>query len=231
MISFDSILISVVVFIFPAFVLSDPEEKFLSRANQEGKRPEARNGCRLFGIKLIDNSNISPATARTLPSPVKISTAITNDEFVKATASAADSDQQSGLSKASKGRRQGLQISPKEVLSKHSSSTRSPTKVHMQGIAVGRAVDLTVMEGYDELIMELECIFEIHGELHYRNKWEVAFTDDEDDMMLVGNDPWPEFCKVAKKIFIYICEEVKKMNPRNKLLSTVEGTARFRAEI
>lgn len=61
----------------------------------------------------------------------------------------------------------------------------------MQGVAVGRAVDLTILEGYDELIRELEEMFEIQGELRDRNKWEVVFTDDEDDMMLVGDDPWP----------------------------------------
>lgn len=61
----------------------------------------------------------------------------------------------------------------------------------MQGFAVGRAVDLTVLQGYDELIAELEQMFEISGELRDRNKWEVVFTDDEGDMMLVGDDPWP----------------------------------------
>lgn len=61
----------------------------------------------------------------------------------------------------------------------------------MQGVAVGRAVDLTTLKGYDELIYELEEMFEIKGELHPRNKWEIVFTDDEGDMMLVGDDPWP----------------------------------------
>ena len=61
----------------------------------------------------------------------------------------------------------------------------------MQGIAVGRAVDLTNLEGYDDLILELEQMFDIKGELHHRNKWEVVYTDDEGDMMLVGDDPWP----------------------------------------
>lgn len=61
----------------------------------------------------------------------------------------------------------------------------------MQGMAVGRAVDLTSLEGYDELTTELEQMFEIEGELRQRNKWEVVFTDDEGDMMLVGDDPWP----------------------------------------
>lgn len=60
----------------------------------------------------------------------------------------------------------------------------------MQGIAVGRAVDLTVLKGYDDLVNELEKMFDIKGELHPRGKWSVVFTDDEGDMMLVGDDPW-----------------------------------------
>lgn len=64
-------------------------------------------------------------------------------------------------------------------------------KVQMQGVAVGRAVDLTVLKGYNDLIDELEKMFEIKGELRTRNKWAVVFTDDENDKMLVGDDPWP----------------------------------------
>lgn len=65
----------------------------------------------------------------------------------------------------------------------------------MQGIAVGRAVDLTILEGYNQLITELEEMFNIKGELH-QNKWEVVFTDDEGDMMLVGDDPWMYFPQI-----------------------------------
>lgn len=61
----------------------------------------------------------------------------------------------------------------------------------MQGIAVGRAVDLTVLNGYNDLIDELENMFEIQGQLRTRDKWAVVFTDDEGDMMLAGDDPWP----------------------------------------
>lgn len=60
----------------------------------------------------------------------------------------------------------------------------------MQGIAVGRAVDLTLVEDYDDLITELEKMFEIKGELKERKKWQVVYTDEEGDMMLVGDDPW-----------------------------------------
>lgn len=64
-------------------------------------------------------------------------------------------------------------------------------KVHMQGVAVGRAVDLTVLSGYDELVKELKEMFDIQEELHARNKWEIVFTDDEGDVMLMGDHPWP----------------------------------------
>ena len=60
----------------------------------------------------------------------------------------------------------------------------------MQGIAVGRAVDLALVEGYDDLITELERMFEIKGELKERKNWQVVYTDREGDMMLVGDDPW-----------------------------------------
>jgi len=61
----------------------------------------------------------------------------------------------------------------------------------MQGIAVGRAVDLTVLKDYDDLIDELEKMFDIKGELQMQTKWAITFTDDGNDMMLVGDDPWP----------------------------------------
>lgn len=60
----------------------------------------------------------------------------------------------------------------------------------MEGSRFGRAVDLTAMKDYDDLLNELEEIFELKGELCPRNKWEVIYADDEGDMMLVGDDPW-----------------------------------------
>lgn len=61
----------------------------------------------------------------------------------------------------------------------------------MQGVAVGRAVDLSMFEGYDQLIDELEEMFDIKGQIRPWNVWEIIYTDDEGDRMLVGDDPWP----------------------------------------
>ncbi|XP_044487794.1 auxin response factor 2A-like isoform X2 [Mangifera indica] len=104
---------------------------------------------------------------------------------------------------------------PRDVGKQLTASVRSCVKVHKQGIAVGRSVDLNKLNGYDELIAELDRIFEFNGELIARNKnWMIVFTDDEGDMMLVGDDPWLEFCSVVRRIFVYTREEVKQMDPR-----------------
>uniref|UniRef100_A0ACD5W4R9 Uncharacterized protein n=1 Tax=Avena sativa TaxID=4498 RepID=A0ACD5W4R9_AVESA len=97
-------------------------------------------------------------------------------------------------------------------------------KVHKQGIALGRSVDLTKFNGYEELVAELDGMFDFKGELKSSNKeWMVVYTDHEGDMMLVGDDPWNEFCNIVYKIFIYTREEVQRMNP-GALNSTSEDS-------
>ncbi|XP_019710211.1 auxin response factor 15 isoform X3 [Elaeis guineensis] len=81
-------------------------------------------------------------------------------------------------------------------------------QVHKQGSVVGRVVDLSKLDGYDDLICELERLFDMKGLLNDpQKKWNVVYTDDEDDMMLLGDDPWQEFCKIASKILIYTNDE------------------------
>ncbi|RYQ94159.1 hypothetical protein Ahy_B08g089040 isoform B [Arachis hypogaea] len=95
-----------------------------------------------------------------------------------------------------------------------SSSARSCTKVHKKGIALGRSVDLTKYSNYDELVAELDQLFEFGGELmSTRKDWLIVYTDNEGDMMLVGDDPWQEFCAMVRKIYIYPKEEIQKMSP------------------
>ncbi|KAF8379733.1 hypothetical protein HHK36_029181 [Tetracentron sinense] len=193
---------------------------------EKGKKPETASGCRLFGIELINNPNTPAPTEKEPTHPICLISS-TTEGLITGTLSGADLDKKLDLLKAEKEQKEGLlQVSLKEFQSKQScsTSTRSRTKVQMQGIAVGRAVDLTVLEGYDQLVNELEEMFDIKGELCPRNKWEVVFTDDEGDMMLMGDDPWPEFCKMVKRIFIYSSQEVKKMSPRSKVpASSLEG--------
>ncbi|XP_043716566.1 auxin response factor 11-like [Telopea speciosissima] len=191
------------------------------------KKPEMASGYRLFGIDLVNIPDIPGSTEKTPSCPMSVSSA-TIDGSTPLAGSGADSDQKSDLSKVSKEQKQCLlQVSPKESQSKLSfcsSSTRSRIKVQMQGIAVGRAVDLTALEGYDQLIFELEDMFEIEGELRDRDKWQLVFTDDEGDTMLLGDDPWQEFVKMVRKILICSGQQVKKMGTGSKgPASSLEG--------
>jgi len=56
---------------------------------------------------------------------------------------------------------------------------------------VGRAIDLSRLNGYDDLLMELERLFNMEGLLRDPEKgWRILYTDSENDMMVVGDDPW-----------------------------------------
>ncbi|KAL8516070.1 hypothetical protein ACS0TY_014666 [Phlomoides rotata] len=92
-------------------------------------------------------------------------------------------------------------------------SKRSCTKVHKQGSLVGRAIDLSRLYGYDDLLAELERLFSMEGLLRDPNNgWRILYTDSENDMMVVGDDPWHEFVEVVTKIHIYTQEEVEKLS-------------------
>lgn len=59
------------------------------------------------------------------------------------------------------------------------------------GSAIGRSVDLMRFDGYDELISELDQMFDFQGSLiHGTSGWHVTFTDEEGFMMLIGDKPW-----------------------------------------
>ncbi|MED6116005.1 hypothetical protein PIB30_096000 [Stylosanthes scabra] len=92
------------------------------------------------------------------------------------------------------------------------SAKRSCTKVHKQGSLVGRAIDLSRLSSYTDLLTELERLFGMEGLLRDPVKgWRILYTDSENDIMVVGDDPWHEFCDVVSKIHIYTQEEVEKM--------------------
>ncbi|KAL1098103.1 hypothetical protein V6Z11_D05G078200, partial [Gossypium hirsutum] len=98
------------------------------------------------------------------------------------------------------------------TLNSQNSGKRSCTKVHKQGSLVGRAIDLSRLYGYKDLMTELEHLFGMEGLLNDPDKgWRVLYTDRDNDVMVVGDDPWHEFCDVVSKIHIYTGEEVEKM--------------------
>ncbi|KAH8516965.1 hypothetical protein H0E87_005067 [Populus deltoides] len=209
---------------FPSPISSRQSNCLINEQVEKGRKYENSVGCWLFGIDLTSNSGSSAPPEKEPGYPIVDSN---GTKGLVPAASEAERAQTMDVSMYSKEQKQVLsEAMVKESQSKQGSTTsmRTRTKVQMQGIAVGRALDLTVLKGYRDLIYELEKMFEIEGELSTPKKWAVVFTDDEGDMMLVGDDPWPEFCKMVKKIFIYSSDEVKKTGTRCKLpVSSFEG--------
>lgn len=188
------------------------------------KRVDSVSNYKLFGFQLIDNITPDEVTPTTTMGSVAVEDLQLCNALRSKEVHIAEPDQVSDPPKAIKYEPPAVscdQEKPLQKLSKetqvkqHGNPTRSCTKVHKQGIALGRAVDLTKFEGYEELICELERMFNIEGELRNPSKgWQVVYTDNEGDMMLVGDDPWQEFCSIVRKIFIYTREEVEKMTPQ-----------------
>ncbi|KAB1226298.1 Auxin response factor 4 [Morella rubra] len=70
-------------------------------------------------------------------------------------------------------------------------SSQVSVKVHKQGSLVGRAIDLSRLNGYGDLLSELERLFSMEGLLQDPDKgWRILYTDSENDVMVVGDDPW-----------------------------------------
>ncbi|KAI8020981.1 Auxin response factor 1 [Camellia lanceoleosa] len=192
-------------------------QSFLPVVNKESteKRPATTNGYRLFGIELLSNSTMEETSPM-----ITVAGAVGEDK--PGPSLDGESDGHSEPSNINRSDIPSVSCEPEKSCLRspqesHSRQIRSCTKVHMQGIAVGRAVDLTRLDGYGDLLRKLEEMFEIEGELHgSAKKWQVVYTDDEEDMMMVGDDPWHEFCSMVKKILIYTNEEVKKLSPKIK---------------
>ncbi|KAL6501781.1 hypothetical protein OROGR_026914 [Orobanche gracilis] len=182
----------------------------ISNHKNDGRKSETGASCRLFGFDL-KSSSVAALRENSTLKPVDINNN-TGEACFPNSLSSGDLEQKLGASNEFRDLKQDqLQVVlTKEIQNRQSTSSRSRTKVQMQGVAVGRAVDLTTLKGYNDLITELEDMFEIKGELRHRSKWEIVFTDDEGDMMLVGDDPWAEFRNMVRRIYICSSQDVKK---------------------
>ncbi|XP_062218177.1 auxin response factor 5-like isoform X2 [Phragmites australis] len=90
---------------------------------------------------------------------------------------------------------------------------RTFTKVYKRG-AVGRSIDIGRFSGYEELKHALARMFGIEGQLEDRQRigWKLVYKDLEDDILLLGDDPWEEFMNCVRCIRILSPQEVQQMS-------------------
>ncbi|XP_057441392.1 auxin response factor 6-like isoform X2 [Lotus japonicus] len=87
-------------------------------------------------------------------------------------------------------------------------------KVHKSG-SFGRSLDISKFSSYDELRSELARMFGLEGQLEdpmtLRSGWQLVFVDRENDILLLGDDPWQEFVNNVSYIKILSPLEVQEM--------------------
>ncbi|GMN54543.1 hypothetical protein TIFTF001_023671 [Ficus carica] len=100
---------------------------------------------------------------------------------------------------------------------------RTFVKVYKSG-SFGRSLDITKFSSYNELRGELARMFGLEGELEdpLRSGWQLVFVDRENDVLLLGDGPWPEFVNSVWCIKILSPQEMQQMGKRGlELLNSV----------
>ncbi|KAJ8761902.1 hypothetical protein K2173_006504 [Erythroxylum novogranatense] len=100
---------------------------------------------------------------------------------------------------------------------------RTFVKVHKFG-SFGRSLDITKFSSYNELRSELARMFGLEGQLEdpLRSGWQLVFVDRENDVLLLGDDPWQEFVNSVWCIKILSPQEVQQMGKqRVELLNSI----------
>ncbi|KAB1999092.1 hypothetical protein ERO13_D12G123033v2 [Gossypium hirsutum] len=86
-------------------------------------------------------------------------------------------------------------------------------KVYMEGIPIGRKLDLLAHDNYYELIRTLQHMFntniiwaeaEVDGD-HYEKYHVLTYEDKEGDWMMVGDVPWEMFLSAVRRLKISKC--------------------------
>lgn len=92
---------------------------------------------------------------------------------------------------------------------------RTFVKVYKSG-SVGRSLDMTRFSSYHELREELGQMFGIEGELEDppRSGWQLVFVDRENDVLLLGDDPWEAFVNNVWYIKILSPQDVQRMESK-----------------
>ncbi|XVF25415.1 hypothetical protein REPUB_Repub13aG0210500 [Reevesia pubescens] len=101
--------------------------------------------------------------------------------------------------------------------------TTTFVKVYKLG-SFGRSLDISKFSSYNELRSELARMFGLEGQLEdpLRSGWQLVFVDRENDVLLLGDDPWPEFVNSVWCIKILSPQEVQQMGKRGlELLNSV----------
>lgn len=137
--------------------------------------------------------------------------------------------------------------SPENAAKLETSTKRLFVKINMDGIPIGRKVDLKAYDSYDKLSVAVDELFRdlraaaqrdpiaagnqrslqkeqvFTGLLDGSGEFTLVYEDDEGDRMLVGDVPWEMFVSTAKRLRVLKSSELStlRLGAINKKRTTV----------
>uniref|UniRef100_A0A453QU46 Auxin-responsive protein n=1 Tax=Aegilops tauschii subsp. strangulata TaxID=200361 RepID=A0A453QU46_AEGTS len=92
-------------------------------------------------------------------------------------------------------------LPPVKIAHRPRSRGNGHVKVKMEGVPIGRKVDLSRHASYHQLHHTLRLMFP-RSTSHHGDPYAVTYEDGDGDWMLIGDVPWEEFSKSAKRLKI-----------------------------
>ncbi|KAG6407176.1 hypothetical protein SASPL_130160 [Salvia splendens] len=185
---------------------NDPHNNFLFGVNIDSSSLLMPNGMPNLKAVVSDSDNVTMAFASS-----SYMTSSGADYQLNPTVTSSSCIDDSGL------------LMPTENRGNSNTPDRTFVKVHKFG-SFGRSLDITKFSSYPELRSELAQMFGLEGELEdpLRSGWQLVFVDRENDVLLLGDDPWQEFVNSVWCIKILSPKEVQEMGkPGLELLNSV----------
>ncbi|CAI9783465.1 unnamed protein product [Fraxinus pennsylvanica] len=177
---------------------NDPQNHLLFRFNIDSSSPLMQNEMsNLRGVGSdSDNPTIALASSNYLSS-------IGTDHSIDPAVTSSSCIDESGVLQSSKS------------MGQPDPSSKTFVKVYKSG-SFGRSLDITKFSSYHELRSELALMFGLEGQLEdpLRSGWQLVFVDRENDVLLLGDDPWLEFVNNVWCIKILSPLEVQEMGER-----------------
>uniref|UniRef100_A0A0V0IXM1 Auxin response factor n=2 Tax=Solanum chacoense TaxID=4108 RepID=A0A0V0IXM1_SOLCH len=173
----------------------------------------------LFGVNGMSNLKGNSPENRSLPVPYATSafTSTVGSEYpVNSDMTTSSCVDESGVLQSS------------ENVDQANSLTETFVKVY-KSESFGRSLDISKFSSYNELRSELARMFGLEGLLEdpERSGWQLVFVDRENDVLLLGDDPWHEFVNSVWYIKILSPLEVQQMGKEGLDLPSAGKTQRI----
>ncbi|KFK26369.1 hypothetical protein AALP_AA8G239600 [Arabis alpina] len=87
-------------------------------------------------------------------------------------------------------------------------------KINMEGVPIGRKVNLSAFNNYQQLSLAVDQLFSKKDPLDLNRQYTLVYVDTEGDKVLVGDVPWEMFVSTVKRLHVLKTSQISSLSPR-----------------